>query len=302
MKVALPNGYRSPTDLPRAEQREEWQQENRAWWEANPMRYDWNESLGASEFSPEFYREIDRRFFDDASHYLPARERPFDRLVPFENLAEWDVLEIGVGNGSHAQLLTSHCRSYTGIDLTDYAVKSTTARFALFGLPGRVLQMDAEQMSLPDEAFDFIWSWGVIHHSADTRRVLREMHRVLRPGGTATVMVYHRSWLYTYICTALLRGVLQGGLLRHNLHELLQLNTDGAIARFYRADEWMTLVESCGFKVDHVQVMGQKSEVVLLPASGFKKTVTRIIPDALARAVTNRLRQGSFLVTRLRKP
>ena len=34
-------------------------------------------------------------------------------------------------------------------------------------------------MEFADNSFDFIWSWGVIHHSADTQRVLREMHRVL---------------------------------------------------------------------------------------------------------------------------
>ncbi len=302
MKDTLPKGYGSPTKLPCEDQREQWQRENRAWWEANPMRYDWNEALAASEFSREFYGEIDRRFFDDAAHYLPPRVRPFDRLVPFDRLATCDVLEIGVGNGSHAQLLAPHCRSYTGIDLTEYAVKSTATRFAMLNLPGRILQMDAEQMALPDASFDFVWSWGVIHHSADTDRVLREMHRVLRPGGTATVMVYHRSWLYTYVYTGLLRGVLQAGFLRHNLHELFQLNTDGAIARFYRADEWVALAERCGFAVDHLQVMGQKSEVVLLPAGRLKNALTRLVPDTLSRVVTNRLRQGSFLVTRLRKP
>ena len=302
MKTGLPKGYQSPTGLPPEEQREQWQRENRAWWEANPMRYDWNEALGASEFTRAFYDEIDRRFFEDASRYLPARVRPFDQLVPFDRLPEWDVLEIGVGNGSHAQLLAPHCRSYTGIDLTDYAVKSTASRFELLNLPGRILRMDAEQMTLPDASFDFIWTWGVIHHSADTGQVLREMHRVLRPGGTATIMVYHRSWLYTYVYTGLLRGVLQAGLLRHNLHELLQLNTDGAIARFYRKDEWVALVERCGFAVDQLRIMGQKSEVVLLPAGSLKNALMRVIPDPLSRLVTNRLRQGSFLITRLRKP
>jgi ubiquinone/menaquinone biosynthesis C-methylase UbiE len=302
MKRDLPTGYSSPTDLPPDEQRGEWQQRNRSWWESNPMRYDWNNRIEPEEFSREFYQEIDRRFFEDAHHYLPARERPFDAIVPFAQLHDRDVLEIGVGSGSHAQLLAPSCRSYTGIDLTDYAVRSSSARFAAFSLAGRILQMDAEQMTFADASFDYIWSWGVIHHSADTRRVLTEMHRVLRPGGRATVMVYHRSWLYTYIYTALLRGVLRGGFLKHSLHELVQLNTDGAIARFYRPDEWRALVESCGLVVDAERIMGQKSEVILLPPGRIKSTLTPLVPDALTRLVTNRLRQGSFLITDLRKP
>lgn len=302
MKDQLPEGFTSPITLPTEQVRPSWQQANRQWWEANPMRYDWNRTLGVVEFSKEYYQEIDRRFFADAERYLPSRKRPFDALIPFDRLPQCDVLEIGVGCGSHAQLLAPHCRSYTGIDLTDYAVASTTHRFEAFGIRGQIRQMDAEQMSLPDSGFDYIWSWGVIHHSADTGRVLGEMRRVLRPGGTATVMVYHRSPLYTYIYAGLLRGVLAGGLLRYSLHELLQLNTDGAIARFYRRPEWRDLVTRQGLVVAHEQVVGQKSEILLLPSGPVKDRLMDWVPDAVARFVTNTCRQGSLLITTLRKP
>jgi ubiquinone/menaquinone biosynthesis C-methylase UbiE len=302
VKEQLPAGYSSPTDLPPEGRRDDWQRLNRAWWEANPMRYDWRRDVGAQEFSAEFYREIDRRFFDDAAHYLPPRTRPFDRVVPFSALPDWDVLEIGVGSGSHAQLLAPSCRTYTGIDLTEYAVTSTRRRFDRFGVRGRIVRMDAEQLAFADRSFDFIWTWGVIHHSADTSRVLREMWRVLRPGGVATVMVYHRSWLYAYVYAALFRGVVLGGFRRHSLHELLQLHTDGAIARFYRVDEWRALVASVGFALEEHQIVGQKSEVIMFPAGAVKNALARIIPDAAARAITNSMRQGSFLVSTLRKP
>lgn len=266
------------------------------------MRYDWNDALAVEEFSTEFYRLIDQRFFDDAARYTPPRERPFDRLIPFQQLGTWDVLEVGVGSGSHAQLLAPHCRSYTGIDLTNYAVTSTARRLRLFAIPGRVLRMDAEQMAFADASFDFVWTWGVIHHSADTANALREIYRVLRPGGLAVVMVYHRSWLYTYLYAALLHGIVRGGLFRHSLHELLQLNTDGAIARFYRPQEWRSLVTDCGFDIVCEQVLGQKSEVVLLPPGRAKGFMMRALPDSASRFVTNTCRQGSFLVTTLRKP
>src|SRR5205085_539710 len=109
------------------------------------------------------------------------------------DLYDKDVLEIGVGQGTHAQLLAPRCKSFTGIDLTTCAVEMTSERLKLFKIPGAVLEMDAEHMSFGDGSFDYIWSWGVIHHSADTNRVLKEMHRVLRPGGKCTVMIYYRS-------------------------------------------------------------------------------------------------------------
>lgn len=302
MTSKLPVGFTSPTALPNKQQQSEWQQSNRAWWERNPMRYDWNGQIQAPEFSREFYQEIDNRFFCDASRYMPLRERPFDEIIPFAQLPQQDVLEIGVGNGSHAQLLAPHCKSYTGIDLTEYATVSTRKRFEVFGLKGDIRQMDAEHMTFADDSFDFIWTWGVIHHSANTGQILAEMRRVLRPGGRATVMVYHRSFLYTYVFAALIRGIFCGGLRKHNLHELLQLYTDGAIARFYLPSEWEELVESRGFLLESKRIMGQKSELLPLPAGRFKEFLTRVIPNTVARFFTNTCRQGSFLITMLRKP
>jgi len=301
MKDKLPDQFASPTALPTDARREEWQQQNRTWWEQNPMRYDWKDEIHAEEFSREFFAEIDRRFFEDAEQYMPASVLPFDALIPFQELGALDVLEIGVGSGSHAELLAPRCRSYTGIDLTEYAVRSTRARLDHRGLRAPVVRMDAEQMTLPDDAFDLIWTWGVIHHSADTAKVLREMHRVLRPGGRAIVMVYHRSFLYAYIYTALLRGIFGGGLLKHSLHELLQLNTDGAIARFYRPREWRALIEQERFALEAQRIMGQKSEVILLPPGRIKQLITRATPNVLTRFITNTCRQGSFLITTIRK-
>lgn len=294
--------FTKPTAAPERQAHDEWQQQNREWWENNPMRYDWSQALGERDFSSEFYEEIDRRFFGDAARYMPPRERPFDELVPFSKLPNMDVLEIGVGNGSHAQLIAPHCKSYTGIDITDYAVKSTRRRFELLAMQGDIYQMDAEQMAFVDGSFDFIWTWGVIHHSANTGRVLAELHRVLRPGGRAVVMVYHRSLLYYYIFTGLIRGVLAGGLFKtRSLHALAQLHTDGAIARFYRPAEWKSLVESCGLQLERKCIKGQKSEVFPLPASRFKTTLMGVTPNMVSRFMLNTCRQGSFLITSLRK-
>lgn len=298
----LPEGFDNPTDQPmEAGAGRRWQEQNRTWWENNPMRYDWNEGIGAQEHSRAFYEEIDRRHFFDASRYMPPKRLPFDELIPFESLKDADVLEIGVGNGSHAQLISPHCRSYTGIDLTEYAVRSTTRRFEAFGLKGRLMRMDAEKLEFPDSSFDFIWTWGVIHHSSDTEQILREMRRVLRPGGRAVVMVYHRSLLYYYVFTGFFRGVLCGGLFRtRSLHRLVQVSTDGAIARFYSVPEWRGLAGRY-FQVEKVMVKGQKSELFPLPAGSFKDALMKLMPNSFARLVLNQLKQGSFLISELRK-
>ena len=72
--------------------------------------------------------------------------------------------------------------------------------------------MDAEQLQFPDSSFDLIWTWAVIHHSSNTRRILEEMRRVLRPGGKAIVMVYHRTFWEYYVQGAVLNVFSRSGL------------------------------------------------------------------------------------------
>ena len=301
LKDGPPAGFTSPTALPADDpQHDAWQQQNRDWWQKHSMRYDFSAPIPYEEFTTAFYDEIDRRFFESASHYLPPRQIPFDRLIDFASFRSSDVLEIGCGNGSHAQLLATWARSYTGIDLTDYAVKSTSTRLALRRLPGTVLQMDAEAMRFPDNSFDFIWTWGVIHHSANTARILEEMNRVLRPGGRATIMVYYRGLWSFYVMGALVSILNRRFPTRHAIHTSRQLAEDGALARYYRPREWRRMVNH-NFNVRSVRIYGQKDVLVLLPAGKLKRTLLRLIPDSVGRFLTGPCRMGNFLVIDMEK-
>jgi SAM-dependent methyltransferase len=293
-------GFDAPTQLARNDaQRRQWQVANRAWWESTPMRYDWRDDIAAPAGSDAYFAEIDRRFLSSARKYMPWRKLPFDPVIPFDELCFKDVLEIGVGQGTHAQLLAPRCKSFTGIDLTSHAAEMTSRRLKLFGISGSILQMDAEAMHFADNSFDYIWSWGVIHHSADTRRVLQEMHRVLRSGGKCTVMVYHKSWWNFYVC-GFLRGVFQGFFRNGgNLHSIAQCATDGAIARYYTPREWRQTVRGL-FKIESVQIYGLKNDIVPLPHSRFKLFLEKLVPDGIARILTRHLRGGTFLVAQMR--
>src|SRR5262249_48474936 len=142
----------------------QWQEANKSWWEKTSMRYDWRDPIGAEEGTGAYYDEIDRRFLGAVRQFLPWTRFPFDALIPYDDLAKLDVLEIGIGQGTVAQLLAQRARSFAGIDLTEAACKATRKRFDLAGLGGDIRQMDAEAMTFGDGSFDFVWSWGVIHH------------------------------------------------------------------------------------------------------------------------------------------
>ncbi|MBF0176529.1 MAG: class I SAM-dependent methyltransferase [Magnetococcales bacterium] len=292
--------FASPIATPTSpEQRSRWQEANRTWWENNPMQYDWRDGLEHEKFSEAYYREIDARFFSSTRSIMPWQSIPFDNLIPFAHLQDKKCLEIGVGCGTHAQLIAQHAGEFTGIDLTEHAVHCTRSRMELSGIRAQILRMDAEEMTFPDQSFDFVWSWGVIHHSADTPKVLSEIHRVLKPGGKAHIMVYYRNYWNYYIIAGLFFGILKGNLFRTgSLTKTQQLATDGALARYYTIPEWRALVEP-GFAVDEVQIFGLKPEILPMPAGRAKNFLLAVIPDALARFFVHRCKMGSFLVSKL---
>jgi SAM-dependent methyltransferase len=114
-------------------------------------------------------------------------------LARFESTAGQEVLEIGVGLGADHQRFAECGARLTGVDLTNRAVEHTQRRLGAFGLASRLSTGDAEALAFPDGSFDVVYSWGVLHHSPNTPQALREVLRVLKPGGEARIMIYH-TW------------------------------------------------------------------------------------------------------------
>jgi len=121
------------------------------------------------------------------------------RLEPFIiDFAEFDiwkgkcVLEIGVGLGADHQKFVESGANIVGIDLTNRAIELTRSRLKAFDLNSTLEIGDAESLAFSEETFDCVYSWGVIHHSPDTQRAVKEIYRVLRPGGIAKVMIYNK--------------------------------------------------------------------------------------------------------------
>jgi len=143
-------------------------------------------------------------------------ERERDRLEPFiHRFARFGehrgacVLEVGVGAATDFIRFARAGARLTGVDLTERSVELARQRLALEGLQGELRQADAEALPFPDASFDFVYSWGVIHHTPAPERALEEILRVLRPGGQLCVMVYHRHSLVAlqaWLLYALLRG------------------------------------------------------------------------------------------------
>ena len=154
----------------------------RAFWQKNPCGTKFSDAEMGTRL---FYERVEEHRYTKEWH-IPA-------AADFESASGLRVLEIGCGLGTDGAQFARAGAVYTGIDLTDAAVDLARKRFELFDLSGTFRTADAENLDFADASFDLVYSHGVLHHTPDTVQAVREVHRVLRPGGSAVVMLYHRN-------------------------------------------------------------------------------------------------------------
>jgi ubiquinone/menaquinone biosynthesis C-methylase UbiE len=156
-----------------------------------------------------------REFFDAIEKHRYETESHIPEVVDFEQWRGKDVLEVGCGIRTDAVMFARAGSRYTGVDLTERSIELVQDRFELEGLDGRLRVGDAEALPFADSTFDLFYSHGVLHHTPDTARAISEAYRVLRLGGQAMVMLYHRNSYNYYVNIMTLRR-LGAGLLGFN--------------------------------------------------------------------------------------
>ena len=159
--------------------------------------YDREHELGTREF----FDEVERYRYKEYAPWMP-------RVMEFEKFRGARLLEVGCGMGTDLLQFARGGARCTGVDLTPRSIEITRRRFKLYGADGNFMISDGERLPFRSESFDVVYSNGVLHHTPDTAGSIREVHRVLRPGGTARIMLYHRNSLNYWVEIVLRRGVL----------------------------------------------------------------------------------------------
>jgi ubiquinone/menaquinone biosynthesis C-methylase UbiE len=168
-----------------------------------------------------------REFFDSVEAHRYREYAPWmPEVMEFDGFAGRELLEVGCGMGSDLLQFARGGARVTGLDYTPRSVDITRRRFEVYGVPGRFTIGDAESLPFPDGSFDVVYSNGVLHHTPDTQRAIDEVHRVLRPGGVAKVMLYHRSSLFYWVSMILKHGILRGELARSTPEEIMSRHAE----------------------------------------------------------------------------
>jgi SAM-dependent methyltransferase len=192
----------------------------RAFWDSNPCQA----ALSAAEERRQYFEEISQKRYGGREWHIPI-------VAKFGAFAGKRVLEIGCGIATDGLEFARHGADYVGVDLTPRAVELARERFAIFEMPGRFEMVNAEQdLPFPDGSFDHVYSFGVIHHSPAPERIVGEIFRVLKPGGTFTVMLYNRTSINYYVEIMFVRKLLRWTLLPRFM--------PGVIAAITGFDRW----------------------------------------------------------------
>jgi ubiquinone/menaquinone biosynthesis C-methylase UbiE len=154
----------------------------------------WNEHIHDLEIathpvgSIEFFQELDEYRFDKL-RYLP-------QVVDFSSYRSKTVLEVGCGVGIDLLRFARAGSHVTGIDLAEISIELARQNFTFNGLEAHLQVMNGEEMTFSDNSFDVVYAHGVLQYTHDATGMISELHRVLKPGGEAIVMVYNKySWL-----------------------------------------------------------------------------------------------------------
>ena len=140
-----------------------------------------------------------KAFFERYDHFRYSTEPHILKNLDLIDFAGKRVLEIGLGQGTDAEQIARRGGIYTGVDLTEESVKRVKMRFSLKELAYESIEQ-ASALDLPfdDNAFDIVFSHGVLHHIPEIVRAQSEVARVLRPGGKLIAMLYAK-WSLNYL-------------------------------------------------------------------------------------------------------
>jgi ubiquinone/menaquinone biosynthesis C-methylase UbiE len=191
------------------------------------------------------------------------------------------VLEVGVGMGAdYLEWLKAGAHA-TGVDLSAASLENARRRCMMAGYQPDLRVADAEQLPFPDQSYDVVYSYGVMHHSPNTAQCIGEAYRVLKSGGQARIMVYHHPSI-----TGLMLWLRYGLLHRKTLRQTVFNHLESPGTKTYTREEALALFQ--GFTDVKMEVVFSPGDLLLHQPSarfqsGFYSLVWKLFPRAIVR-------------------
>lgn len=152
-----------------------------------------------------------REYFDEVEERKYFVEPHIPAFAEFEKWKGKKVLEIGPGIGTDSINFARAGADLTVIDLSEESLELCKKRFEVYGLKANFYSGDAEHLReiVPVEKYDLIYSFGVIHHIPDPKRVLDQIQAYCKPETELRLMLYTKwSWKVIWIILVYGKGAI----------------------------------------------------------------------------------------------
>lgn len=244
------------------------------------------------------------RYLRSAANFAAQAETRYQLEPHIHDFAQFSsargskVLEIGVGIGADYEQWLKAGALATGIDASEISLELTRRRCELAGLTPDLRHASAESLPFPANSFDVVYSYGVMHHSPDTKACLREAWRVLKPGGETRIMLYHHLSV-----TAIMLWLRYGLWARQSVRQCVFERLESPGTSTFTRDEVLGLMRA--FENVRIRQVFSPGDLLLhQPSSRFSKPAYRflwkIFPRPLVRSLGKRF--GLFLLITATKP
>lgn len=150
-------------------------------------------------------------------------------VFEFDGFAGKRVLDAGCGGGIDAVEFAKNGADVYAVDLTEESARRTRELAESLSLDVEVSEANLCGMPYSDEFFDHVHCFGVLHHIHDVDAAVKEVHRALRKGGTAYVMLYNRDSILYYYSLLFQRGIEQGCFIYMSIDEVVSMFSEAEV-------------------------------------------------------------------------
>ena len=207
-----------------------------------------------ADYKKEKYWSKFANTFDEDQRYIVGgavqRQAIIDRLSGERDLGE--LIELGCGAGFYTKVLAANASHVMATDLSDEML--AVARTQLKDLQNvTVAKADCEKTAFPDGKFSSVFMANLIHIIENPLKTLQESHRILKNGGLLLI-VNHTGY-----------GMKWFEIMKMGIRFLRRWGKPPPYSKSKLSpDELRSLVESAGFKVEEVQLIGDRSKAIYL--------------------------------------
>ena len=265
------------------------------YWVNNPCE-EWFFGPGINCKNP---NQINLEEFNRNSFLRYSNEPEILKFTDFNLLKGLKVLEVGFGLGSDAVLLAKSSKNYFGTDLSEVSYEVTSRRLKLYGLKNTNLKVGSStNLDYEDSFFDFVYSWGVIHHSGNLKKSLEEIYRVLKKGGRSKIMVYNKDSLIVFVYW--LYYSIKEFNFKRTRAQIISENIESPGTLILSKNEFQELIESVGFSLVNLKLY-RDFFYILRKYPRFIRPLIRVIAKFLSLLLGGEEKIGYFMCAEIIK-